>query len=289
MITRPTILFLDEPTSGLDSHSSMVLIESLRKIAKEQKTIICCTIHQPSSKLFEAFDRVMCMRKGKILFQGLNGQAASRAWRIERQLLAEAVKVDQDFKKFVDQYGFINDKNCINDENCNCEFCTSFPSMNNWITYNTITGFLKGIDKPMPRNESNLCEWLIYLAQNMTEDEVKEVLSKQKEIYKDNNRGCYKDDNRAGRGMNKNDNRGMNNNNNNNYGFTKGKDIAKKKCAESFKKELEKISASKKWYFFFHYYLVFSLLFGIKKKKKKKHCVKLQFLQNMQLNCRSLS
>ena len=76
LVTRPSIIFLDEPTSGLDSFASLQLITMLKKIAKEQKAIICATIHQPSSELFAQFDRVMCMRFGEVLFHGMNGLRA---------------------------------------------------------------------------------------------------------------------------------------------------------------------------------------------------------------------
>ena len=76
LVTRPSILFLDEPTSGLDSYASLQLITLLKKLAKEQNAIICATIHQPSSELFGLFDRVICMRFGEILYQGLSGVTA---------------------------------------------------------------------------------------------------------------------------------------------------------------------------------------------------------------------
>ncbi|KDN40770.1 hypothetical protein RSAG8_07945, partial [Rhizoctonia solani AG-8 WAC10335] len=47
------LLFLDEPTSGLDSQSAWAIIEFLRSLA-EQGQAILCTIHQPSSELFQS-------------------------------------------------------------------------------------------------------------------------------------------------------------------------------------------------------------------------------------------
>ena len=69
-------MFLDEPTSGLDSFSSMKLVAELKNIAMTENAIICCTIHQPSSELFDNFDRCICMRDGEIMFEGYNGKAA---------------------------------------------------------------------------------------------------------------------------------------------------------------------------------------------------------------------
>ncbi|CAD7964123.1 unnamed protein product [Amoebophrya sp. A25] len=77
LLARPKLLFLDEPTSGLDSFSSLKLISKLKEIAVRDRAIICCTIHQPSSELFDNFDRVMCLRQGEVLFQGYSGKRAT--------------------------------------------------------------------------------------------------------------------------------------------------------------------------------------------------------------------
>ncbi|KAF9445670.1 pleiotropic drug resistance ABC transporter [Macrolepiota fuliginosa MF-IS2] len=57
------LLFLDEPTSGLDSQSAWAIVSFLRELANSGQAILC-TIHQPSSELFEAFDRLLLLRKG---------------------------------------------------------------------------------------------------------------------------------------------------------------------------------------------------------------------------------
>eukprot|EP00392_Amoebophrya_sp_AT5.2_P008125 g8144.t1 len=77
LLNKPSVLFLDEPTSGLDSFSSLELMQELKRIAESERAIICCTIHQPSSELFDQFDRLICMRDGEILFSGYNGKTAT--------------------------------------------------------------------------------------------------------------------------------------------------------------------------------------------------------------------
>ncbi|KAL5519561.1 SNQ2_2 [Sanghuangporus vaninii] len=57
------LLFLDEPTSGLDSQSAYNLVRFLRKLAEGGQAILC-TIHQPSSLLFEGFDRLLLLERG---------------------------------------------------------------------------------------------------------------------------------------------------------------------------------------------------------------------------------
>ena len=57
---------LDEPTSGLDSFTAYLLILSLKKYAQLGNTVIF-TIHQPSSDIWEMFDRVVLLVKGKLV------------------------------------------------------------------------------------------------------------------------------------------------------------------------------------------------------------------------------
>lgn len=63
LVAKPQILFLDEPTSGLDSQSSYNIIKFIRKLADAGMPLVC-TIHQPSSVLFEYFDRLLLLGKG---------------------------------------------------------------------------------------------------------------------------------------------------------------------------------------------------------------------------------
>lgn len=57
------LLFLDEPTSGLDSQSSWAIVAFLRKLADNGQAVLS-TIHQPSSILFQEFDRLLFLAKG---------------------------------------------------------------------------------------------------------------------------------------------------------------------------------------------------------------------------------
>ena len=69
IITDPLILFCDEPTSGLDSFLALTVVESMKNIAEQGKTIIC-TIHQPSSEIFEMFDRLCLLAEGRLAYFG---------------------------------------------------------------------------------------------------------------------------------------------------------------------------------------------------------------------------
>ena len=68
------LLFLDEPTSGLDSQSSWAIVAFLRKLADNGQAVLS-TIHQPSSILFQEFDRLLFLAKGgKTVYFGDIGQ-----------------------------------------------------------------------------------------------------------------------------------------------------------------------------------------------------------------------
>ncbi|XP_054796036.1 ABC transporter G family member 12-like [Prosopis cineraria] len=69
ILTRPSLLFLDEPTSGLDSASAFFVVQTLRNIAHDGKTVIS-SIHQPSSEVFALFDDLFLLSGGQTVFFG---------------------------------------------------------------------------------------------------------------------------------------------------------------------------------------------------------------------------
>ncbi|UJR27422.1 hypothetical protein I4U23_008712 [Adineta vaga] len=69
LLTNPSVIFLDEPTSGLDSTSAVSLMDVLRELAMQGKTIIT-SIHQPSSQIFQSFDQLILLADGKAIFMG---------------------------------------------------------------------------------------------------------------------------------------------------------------------------------------------------------------------------
>ncbi|CAF1286411.1 unnamed protein product [Rotaria sordida] len=69
LLTNPSVIFLDEPTSGLDSTSAVALMDVLRDLAMQGKTIIT-SIHQPSSQIFQSFDQLILLADGKTIFMG---------------------------------------------------------------------------------------------------------------------------------------------------------------------------------------------------------------------------
>ncbi|EDX03506.1 GD23174 [Drosophila simulans] len=69
LIDNPAVLFLDEPTTGLDSSSSFDTIQLLRGLANEGRTIVC-TIHQPSTNIYNLFNLVYVLSAGRCTYQG---------------------------------------------------------------------------------------------------------------------------------------------------------------------------------------------------------------------------
>lgn len=73
-LTDPPLLICDEPTSGLDSFMAASVVQVLKKLSQRGKTVIL-TIHQPSSELFELFDKILLMAEGRVAFLGTPSEA----------------------------------------------------------------------------------------------------------------------------------------------------------------------------------------------------------------------
>jgi len=77
LITNPPIMLLDEPTSGLDSVSALRIGHLMCDLAHDEGRTVVCTLHTPSSELFQVFDDLMLMAKGHIIYHGpLDGAKA---------------------------------------------------------------------------------------------------------------------------------------------------------------------------------------------------------------------
>ncbi|KAF0698139.1 Aste57867_11235 [Aphanomyces stellatus] len=77
LAAAPSVLFLDEPTSGLDARSAKIIMTGIRKIASTGRTVVC-TIHQPSTEVFEMFDSLLLLKRGgETVFYGDLGAHSS--------------------------------------------------------------------------------------------------------------------------------------------------------------------------------------------------------------------
>src|SRR4029434_10171539 len=74
MISGADVFLFDEPTSGLSSKDSEHVIEIIRSMAHNK--IVIVTIHQPSSKIFQMFQKVILLDKGgRLVFFGAPSDA----------------------------------------------------------------------------------------------------------------------------------------------------------------------------------------------------------------------
>lgn len=82
ILTRPCLLFLDEPTSGLDSASAFFVVQTLRNVARDGRTVVS-SIHQPSSEVFALFDDLFLLSSGETVYFG----EAKNAVEVRRKLV----------------------------------------------------------------------------------------------------------------------------------------------------------------------------------------------------------
>ncbi|KAK8998558.1 hypothetical protein V6N11_083945 [Hibiscus sabdariffa] len=69
MLINPSLLLLDEPTSGLDSTAAQRILTTIKGLASGGRTVVT-TIHQPSSRLYHMFDKVVLLSEGCPIYYG---------------------------------------------------------------------------------------------------------------------------------------------------------------------------------------------------------------------------
>ncbi|CAI9094998.1 OLC1v1030847C1 [Oldenlandia corymbosa var. corymbosa] len=69
MLINPSLLLLDEPTSGLDSTTAMRIMTTIKRLAGGGRTVVT-TIHQPSSRIYHMFDKLVLLSEGCPIFYG---------------------------------------------------------------------------------------------------------------------------------------------------------------------------------------------------------------------------
>jgi len=69
LVIRPSLLFLDEPTSGLDATSAQALIQTLKDLARMGHSI-AVVIHQPRTTIYNQFDNLLLLSKGRMVYDG---------------------------------------------------------------------------------------------------------------------------------------------------------------------------------------------------------------------------
>ncbi|BBG94733.1 ATP-binding cassette 14 [Prunus dulcis] len=69
MLINPSLLLLDEPTSGLDSTTAQRILTTLKRLASGGRTLVT-TIHQPSSRIYHMFDKLVLLSEGSPIYYG---------------------------------------------------------------------------------------------------------------------------------------------------------------------------------------------------------------------------
>ncbi len=64
LANHPSIILADEPTAALDSERARVVMELLRRVAREQQAAVLVVTHD--EKIFDRFDRMVNLRDGRI-------------------------------------------------------------------------------------------------------------------------------------------------------------------------------------------------------------------------------
>jgi ABC-type multidrug transport system ATPase subunit len=68
LVADPQVLLLDEATTSLDSVSARFVIKTAKQLAVDRPVLV--TIHQPSRDLFDLFDWMLVLHKGRVAYFG---------------------------------------------------------------------------------------------------------------------------------------------------------------------------------------------------------------------------
>jgi phosphonate transport system ATP-binding protein len=73
LVQEPKILLADEPIASLDLRNASIVMDALRRINKEDGITVICNLHLLQTAK-DYCDRIIGMRKGEIVFDGLPSQ-----------------------------------------------------------------------------------------------------------------------------------------------------------------------------------------------------------------------
>jgi ABC-type multidrug transport system ATPase subunit len=69
LLLDPAICLLDEPTTGLDTFTARHVIETLKSLALNNRTVVL-SIHQPRYDVFKCLDDVVLLARGRQVWTG---------------------------------------------------------------------------------------------------------------------------------------------------------------------------------------------------------------------------
>ncbi len=103
IVTDPALIILDgmtwcdprlELTSGLDSFTAFTIVKVMKDISRKGKTVIAI-VNQPSTDIFETFDRIYLLAAGREVYQGDTLLIYDYFKRIGREIPAYTNPADQ--------------------------------------------------------------------------------------------------------------------------------------------------------------------------------------------------
>ena len=90
LVTKPRLVFMDEPTSGLDVSVQARLLDLVRGLVR-QLGIACITVTHDLGVVRLLSDRLMVMRRGRVVEQGLTDQVLDDPQHAYTQLLVSSI------------------------------------------------------------------------------------------------------------------------------------------------------------------------------------------------------
>jgi putative phosphonate transport system ATP-binding protein len=90
LVTRPRLVFMDEPTGGLDVSVQARLLDLIRSLARELGLAVLIVTHDIAAARLLA-DRIMVMRRGRVVEQGLTDRVLDDPQHPYTQLLVSSV------------------------------------------------------------------------------------------------------------------------------------------------------------------------------------------------------
>jgi len=86
LVKMPKFLFLDEPTSGLDAASAFKICEHIQLIAVGYNIAALLTIHQPNTKIWQTFNKLLLLHRGEVMYFGPSSAAENYFSELGRPL-----------------------------------------------------------------------------------------------------------------------------------------------------------------------------------------------------------
>jgi ABC-type multidrug transport system ATPase subunit len=77
IVHGPNFICMDEPITDLDERdTSAIMTGAIRELVNQERTVIA-TFHQPSAAVFELFDTLAILSKGRLVYMGKATEALS--------------------------------------------------------------------------------------------------------------------------------------------------------------------------------------------------------------------